>query len=81
VANFKLTKKDYENGHKRINLLLPIDAVEKLLKRARKEGLAPTTLAKSFVYGNLNMKMEDEDYELPGQTNLFEKPKKRRKKK
>jgi len=80
VSSFKLTKEDYERGYKRINLLLPISAVEKLLKRSRKEGLTPTTLAKSFVFGNLNMRVED-DHFLPGQINVFDKPKNKRRNK
>lgn len=79
MSEFKITKNDYENGNKRINLLLPIKAVEALVSIAEKEGVTPTTKAKMFVMKGINLKSIDNDIELPGQTYMFDKPKKKEK--
>ena len=81
MSEFKITKSDYENGTKRINLLLPIKAVEALVSRAEKEGVTPTTKAKMFVLNGLNLGSLDNNTELPGQTYMFDKSTKRRNKK
>lgn len=72
-----ITKEDYKKGYKRVNIQLPLDVAIRLNSTAQNKGIAqPGTLAKMFVYEGLNVKVQNGDVILPGQTELFTQGKK-----
>lgn len=76
-----ITAKDMEQGFKRVNVCLNIKAAEKLEKLSRLKSLRHTTLATVYLIDAINgdFKNCEKSIENMNQTDLFEKPKGKKK--